>query len=238
MLAAICEEKVKDRRIIEDVLQEKMEKRQEVLEIKRFNSSEDLLKQYELGGVRYDLILMNPCTKNGGGIEPMRQIREYDSKVGVIFVAAGPEYAVEGYEVRAYGYLLKPIERKKLEMALNRFLKDRYPRTRQSLLMISGPSGRRIAYDDILYIESRRMNLRVVCKQGVEYSIRKKLDEVQEELPKSRFLRCNQSFIVNMDFVKEATTDFLMENGDYVPIKVREKKKIRDQYFNYVRKQE
>ena len=100
--------------------------------------------------------------------------------------------------------------------------------------MISGSSGRRIAYDDILYIESRRMNLRVVCSKGVEHTIRKKLDDVQEELPENRFLRCNQSFIVNMDYIRDADNNFTMRNGDIIPIKVREKKKIRKRYFDYL----
>ena len=99
-------------------------------------------------------------------------------------------------------------------------IRDRhYPKVRQSLLMISGSSGRRIAYDDILYIESRRMNLRVVCSKGVEHTIRKKLDDVQEELPENRFLRCNQSFIVNMDYIRDADNNFTMCNGDIIPIK-------------------
>ena len=55
-----------------------------------------------------------------------------------------------------------------LEETLNRFFAERYPRLRQSLLVVSGSAGRRIAYDDIMYIESRRMNVRIVCCHGAE----------------------------------------------------------------------
>ena len=102
--------------------------------------------------------------------------------------------------------------------------------------MVGGTSGRRIAYDDILYVESQRMNLRIVCSGGEVHRIRKKLDEVQAELTQSRFLRCNQSYIVNMDYITSADTNFTMENGDKIPIKVRERKKIREQYFSYLLK--
>ena len=102
--------------------------------------------------------------------------------------------------------------------------------------MVGGTSGRRIAYDDILYVESQRMNLRIVCSGGEVHRIRKKLDEVQAELTQSRFLRCNQSYIVNMDYITSADTNFNMENGDKIPIKVRERKKIREQYFSYLLK--
>ena len=53
---------------------------------------------------------------------------------------------------------------------------------------------------------------------------------------RSRFLRCNQSYIVNMDYITSADTNFTMENGDKIPIKVRERKKIREQYFSYLLK--
>lgn len=237
MRVAICDDEGTDRVLVCHLLQERMKKRQETLEIVSFDSGEDLAEQYENGSAQYDLIFMDIFMKYRNGIETMKRIRCYDKKVGVIFVTASPDYAIESYEVRAHGYLLKPVVLENLEMALNRFMEDRYPRVRQSLLMINGSSGKRIAYDDIIYIESRRMNLRVVCRDEAEYSIRRKLDDVQKELPESRFLRCNQSFIVNMDYVKEAGTDFAMENGDRIPIKVREKKKIRDQYFAYIRKQ-
>ena len=87
-------------------------------------------------------------------------------------------------------------------------MEKRYPRLKRSLLMVGGTSGRRIAYDDILYVESQRMNLRIVCSGGEVHRIRKKLDEVQAELTQSRFLRCNQSYIVNMDYITSADTNF------------------------------
>ena len=109
---------------------------------------------------------------------------------------------------------------------------------KQSLLMVNGNSGRRIAYDDIIYIESRGRNLRVVCSGGTEHMIRKKLADIQAELIQPRFLKCNQSFIVNMDYIAYADEDFTMDNGDIVPIKVRERKKIREQYFTYTLRRE
>lgn len=170
------------------------------------------------------------------GMEAARQIRRWDQRVALIFLTASREFAVEGYSVGASGYLLKPVEQETFEEALNRFFAERYPRLRRSLLVVNGSAGRRIAYDDIMYIESRRMNVRIVCCHGTEHSIRKKLDEVQEELSGCRFLRCNRSYIVNMDYITDADEDFTMENGDRIPIKVREKKQIRKRYFDYMMK--
>lgn len=234
MVVAICDDDEIDRQKTCELISQKINKRGELLELVCFDCGEDLLEQYENGYRGYDLIFMDIYMRNPNGMEVVRQIRAYDRKVAVVFLTSSQDYAVESYDVRALAYLLKPVEPKRMEDALNRFLEERYPRHKQSLLMISGNSGRRIAYDDILYIESRRMNLRIVCSGGAEYSIRKKLDDVQVELPETRFLRCNQSFLVNMDYITDAGVDFTMENGDKIPIKVRERKRIRERYFAYV----
>lgn len=234
MLAAICDDDEADRALVGDFLIQKMKKRGEDLEISYFDCGEDLVEQYEEGDCRYDLIFLDICMKFMNGVETARQIRKYDRKTALIFVTASRDYAMDGYAVWVSGYLLKPVAQDKLEDVFLRFMEERYPRIRQSLLVMSKNAGKRIAYDDILYIESRRMELRIVCRGGKEHIIRKKLDEVQEELPSARFLRCNRSFIVNMDYITGADGDFIMENGDCIPIKVREKKQIRKRYFDYV----
>ena len=236
MQVAICDDNVSDRVKVRELLAQKMSKRGESLEITYFDCGEDLVDQYESGTGSYDLIFLDIYMKFMNGMEAARQIRRWDQRVALIFLTASREFAVDGYSVAASGYLIKPIEQEKLEAAVNRFFSERYPRIRQSILVVNGSSGRRIAYDDIMYIESRRMNVRIVCSHGAEHSIRKKLDEVQEALSGCRFLRCNRSYIVNMDYITDADEDFTMENGDRIPIKVREKKQIRKRYFDYIMK--
>ena len=234
MLAAICDDDKTDRILVGKILQEKMKNRREPLTIEYFECGEDLVEKYESGKQKYDLLILDIYMKYMDGMDAAKRIRRYDRNAAIIFLTTTPDYAMESYEVRATDYLLKPVSEGRMGEAPSHFLEEHYPKVRQSLLMISGSSGRRIAYDDILYIESRRMNLRVVCSKGVEHTIRKKLDDVQEELPENRFLRCNQSFIVNMDYIRDADNNFTMRNGDIIPIKVREKKKIRKRYFDYL----
>lgn len=238
MLVAICDDDNSDREMVSEILVQKMKKRREPLQIVCLERGDDLIEPYEEDHAPgYDLIFMDIFLPQGNGLEIIRSLRSYDRNVAVIFLTSSPDYAVESYEVWAEGYLLKPVSPDKLEQALNRFMENRYPRLKKSLLMVGGGNGRRIAYDDILYIESQKMNLRIVCSGGEEHRIRRKLDEVQAELTQPRFLRCNQSYIVNMDYVTCADINFTMENGDKIPIKVRERRKIRELYFDYILEQ-
>lgn len=238
MMVAICDDDKLDREMVSDILAQKMKKRREPLQVVCLERGDDLIEQYEEGYTSgYDLIFMDIFLPQDNGLEIIRRLRSYDRNVAVIFLTSSPDYAVESYEVWADGYLLKPVSVDKLENALNRFMENHYPRLKKSLLMVGGGSGRRIAYDDILYIESQKMNLRIACRGGEEHRIRRKLDEVQAELTQTRFLRCNQSYIVNMDYITCADINFTMENGDRIPIKVRERRKIREQYFAYILEQ-
>jgi DNA-binding LytR/AlgR family response regulator len=54
-----------------------------------------------------------------------------------------------------------------------------------------------------------------------------------EELLDSRFLRCHQSYIINMDEVKEINTSFLMFSGNTVPIRRKDFAKIRNEFEEY-----
>ena len=173
MLAAICDDDKTDRILVGKILQEKMKNRREPLTIEYFECGEDLVEKYESGKQKYDLLILDIYMKYMDGMDAAKRIRRYDRNAAIIFLTTTPDYAVESYEVRATDYLLKPVSEGRMVEALNHFLEEHYPKVRQSLLMISGSSGRRIAYDDILYIESRRMNLRVVCSKGVEHTIRK-----------------------------------------------------------------
>lgn len=60
-----------------------------------------------------------------------------------------------------------------------------------------------------------------------------KLSEVEARLGDRRFLRCHQSYLVNMDHVYKADKDFLMENGAVVPIRVRSRKALTEAYYRY-----
>ena len=91
-----------------------------------------------------------------------------------------------------------------------------------------------IHYKDILYVESsdKRVLFHTV-NQGI-IPLYEKLSEIQEQLKDARFLRCHQSYLVNMEHIVKATaTDFVLMNNELVPIRKRERKQLLDTYKEY-----
>ena len=66
-----------------------------------------------------------------------------------------------------------------------------------------------------------------------EYNIYKKLGQIEAELNDPRFLRCHQSYLVNMNYIREANEVFLLQNGDEVLIRKKSKNEIQQKVLAY-----
>lgn len=199
-----------------------------------YSRGENLLDDYDDGSVDFDMIFMDIFMDGILGIEAARGVRRFAPRVPIVFLTETPDYALESYDVRAYSYLVKPLEEGKLTGLLNDFLKEEYEGRQETLLLKKGSRSCRIAYREIEYIESRRNVLLVHLEDGEEHRVYAKLDDVEQELEGRGFLRCHQSFIVNMARVRTAEDDFLMMSGKHIPIRQRGSRAIRDRYFEYL----
>ena len=69
---------------------------------------------------------------------------------------------------------------------------------------------------------------------NVEYVIYKRLGDIESELNDKRFLRCHQSYLVNMNYIKNVDKHFELTNGEIVCIRQRSLKAIRQEYLDYL----
>lgn len=185
---------------------------------------------YEIqDGIDYDLIIL--YIQDYSGIEIAKDLRKLDYNGKIIFITDTAEFAVASYEVEATGYLLRPYSYKKLCTVMDRVIKDyeiNIYRIRQRNSMV------KITYKDILYVESNNSKCILHSDDGSNYTIYKKLNKIEEELNDSRFLRCHQSYLVNMDCICKADKQFEVSNGDTVNIRQRNLKSIKQIYFDYI----
>ena len=73
-----------------------------------------------------------------------------------------------------------------------------------------------------------------MCIRDSEYTIYKKLNDIEEEINHRAFLRCHQSYLVNMNKIESVENDFTMKSGDVVPIRTRNLTEIKKEYYNYI----
>ncbi|EPZ54196.1 response regulator [[Clostridium] sordellii ATCC 9714] len=104
----ICEDEIEQQEILKDYLEQILNEIDIKYEILIFNSGEELFKNYPSN---IDIFLLDIQMDGLNGMEVARKIRQIDKKeVEIIFTTSLIEYIQEGYEVRAYRYLLKPVK--------------------------------------------------------------------------------------------------------------------------------
>lgn len=103
----ICENDMNDQEFVRSKVVDILDDFNIEYEIKIYSSGESLIEAYKKDT---DIILMDIQMDGIDGIETAREIRKVDDKVEIIFVTSFVEYALEGYEVKAYRYLLKPVK--------------------------------------------------------------------------------------------------------------------------------
>lgn len=227
---AICDDLTEERKKIRLSLKNGLAACDVSAEFMEYDSGSALLSAWENGDLDVNLIFLDIYMPELDGVEAARRLRNMGCRTDIIFLTTTPDFAIEGYEVEAAGYLLKPLEEEKLQQMFERlFQRENSP----MLTLRQGNSVFTIVTSEIVYIESNRNLLTIhTIKETIPYYGR--LNEMASRLPEKQFLRCHQSFLVNMDRIYAAEDDFRMETGEIVPIRVRERRAIREAYFCYI----
>ena len=227
----ICEDSPEDLRRLQEALERLVpEVCGEPARCTAYRCGEALLADLEEEGADFALLFLDIFMGGITGIDTARRLRELGRSTPLVFLTTSPDFAVESYDVEAAGYLLKPLREEKLAWLLRRLLE------RETQLPVALPVGRGSVYlsrREILYAESMAYKLKIHRAGAEPLEVRWKLDELEALLRDPRFLRCHQSYLVNLDHVARAERDFLLKDGTWIPIRVRSRRQILDAYHRY-----
>ena len=226
----ICDDVEIERTLMKEILTEYFDEIHREVSIIEYDSGEGLIADVEEGYLDMELLFLDIYMKKLNGMETARKLREISCNIPIVFLTASPDYAIESYEVQASGYLLKPFSEEKLKTLINRILKTDMKRR----VAIKSKRQYRYPYtDEIMYIESDRHNVTLHLSDGSEIVTVDKLVELEKRINENRFLHCHQSYLVNMDFITDVKDDFILSNGEIIPIRVRGRKEMADTYYSY-----
>lgn len=155
-------------------------------------------------------------------------VKSLAQKPQVIFTTAYSEYAIDGFQVDAIDYILKPISyavflkaatKAKTWFELNQKQPETLQTTKDSLFVKSEYKMVRINLSEIKYIESSNeyIQIHLINNESVTTLIRLKV--MEEQLPKDKFMRVHRSFIVNLDQVKIIERNrIVFDHNVYIPV--------------------
>ena len=219
---AICDDSKLDRQLLKVVIQTYFENNEEEFKIFEYELGDNLLDDIEVELLFLDIIM--------NGMKIARKLRDIQFKAPIIFLTAHADYAVESYEVYAAGYLLKPYDTNKLTLLLDEVLQ----RSVQKRIAVKVKKQHRyLEINDIMYVEIDKHVSNIHLKDSRVIQTTEKLSELKKTINSKRFIRCHQSYLVNMDYIKDAKTDFILSNDIRIPIRVRGRKEIIERYHKY-----
>lgn len=165
----------------------------EVELIKSFTSQDEALKFLKEFPV--DLLFLDIQMPNKNG---MRFYKEIEVKPPVIFTTAFSQYAVEGFDVEAVDYLLKPISFDRFSQSIEK-IKRSFTTTKNEndfFHLRADQQLHKIFYSEILYVQSDDDYIRLFFKEGRPKLFRMTLKEIQGKLPTDKFIRVHRSYVV------------------------------------------
>lgn len=160
------------------------------------------------------------------GLNGLSLLRSLPSPPKVIITTAYREYALEGYDLNAVDYLLKPISFERFKAALHKLFELRAfatptPSAQEEapafLYFKSGNKWVQVFLDDILYIEGLSNYVKIVGTKGVTV-VYQKMSYLEEKLPGKLFLRIHKSYIVGLSKIKVWSSDELEVESKLLPV--------------------
>ena len=197
MRIGICD----DEPVFLEIMQKELEAyyRSLDLEVRAFSDGKELEEAVKKEPFSYTCIFLDVEMPGMNGFETAKALRDAGCQAPVILLTSHREYAPEGYEVGAFRFLTKPLEKDKLHRALEAVENEKRDRGR---LLVS-QSGREfyLPLNEILYFKSENVYLDIQTEKG-RFLVRKKLKEQLAELPETAFFQVHRSYIVNLEKIQ------------------------------------
>ncbi len=219
-----------NRDLIRILLEDKFPQVEIVGETASVSDSVELVRK-----LRPDLIFLDIQLKDGTGFDIVNQIRKEDAMI--VFVTAYSEYAIRAIKENAIDYLLKPINFKDLQIAIDKAGKFREMKNltlaRHSggaqrphkIKVITNKGSKFISETEVLYLQADGKYTEIRLREE-NYVSSKNLKLYEEQLDPKLFYRIHHSYLVNVSRIQKISPHLnivVLDNKQELPISVRRK---------------
>lgn len=223
MRIAVCDDCMDDALSIKKFLEDH--------EVSIYSDADSLLADIENKMMRYDLYLLDIFMgESMNGIKLAERLRKVQEEAVICFVSTSDDFYREAYDLYAVQYLIKPIREEDIKKLLRKVEKIVARSSEKSLIYSWWGKKGKIPYGKIRYISSRGHMLSIYCTDGKMQESTGKLNDFESQLCGEVFVRCHQSFIVNMYHVESLSGAELTVGGEQIPVSRRYYDEVRRRY--------
>jgi len=148
----------------------------------------------------FDIVFLDMEMDGMTGLETGQELRNVDRNVIIIYITGFEKYVFESFKIEPFDYILKPVGSVKIREVLCRALKKH----REQYYIVDfkwHDKSYALRACDIVHVESNLRHLIFVTENNSYKSIGK-LNDFEHRLSPYGFLRCHQSFLINMKYIK------------------------------------
>nr|MCR5784846.1 LytTR family DNA-binding domain-containing protein [Eubacterium sp.] len=188
----------------EDIILKDMENKLKTIDanivVDIYSTGESLVES----AASYDAIFLDIEMPQMSGMYVAQYLLESGNKSRIVFLTGNAEYMQDAFKVKAFRYLVKPVNDDDIKEVIADIKKEMNAKER--IIISSGAETVSINPEDIIFIEATHNNS-IVHTQRKDYTVRKSLGEWLEDLGEEHFFRTHKGYIVSLKNIESFGAD-------------------------------
>ena len=215
LIIGICDADACHREMIKSLIESVFFEKTEVT-VRELDSEQATISLISSGAVAFDLLILD--AGGCGGLGVADYIKHGEIHTDVIVYTQTPAYVFEGYKYGLFDYVLKQQGSNDLYLSLQRYIKEKLDCGAEYLSVRTNGCMQNIKLDKVNYFESRGRKIAAVAMDE-KFEFYQKMDELMSVLPPGSFIRCHQSYTVNIRAIYSfSSTSVVLKNGLNIPV--------------------
>ena len=180
-----------------------------------------------------DVALLDIEIPEISGIEFAKALRKNNKDIFICFITSHSEFAINGYEVSALDYIVKPVKPSRLSKTLDKIAIN-LQKNLNRLIRINASNGYyKIDTKSIMYIEADKHNC-IFHMVGEKKQINIPISKIENLLIDYDMYRVHRSYIINLNYVASFKRPYIqISNGDSIPVGRSKMKEVQNLFLKY-----
>lgn len=233
MRIAIVDDVSEERALLHSRLEHQLNRRNICAELFEYDNGEDFLASTKENA--FTILFLDIYMNGANGIEIAKELRTFDKNCLLIFTTTSTDYALEGFQVRAMHYLVKPYAEEDISVLIDEIF-SRIPIPDKYIdIKVSG-SDVQVPFKNIVYAEHFSHMIHIHTTNAKILITRQSFDSFTAPLKTdSRFFICNRGIIVNLEHAVDFDgTMFILDDGNAVTVSRKLLKNAKQTFMNFL----
>lgn len=227
----IVEDNLNDSKVLQQFIKKYFENNGEEYKLTVFDDGINFISDYN---EKSNIVFMDIEMPLLDGIKTARKLRAKDSYVSIIFVTNMAKYAINGYEVNALDFMVKPIDYFNFTLKMDKAVKlqKKYMEDEKGFVITCDEGIVKLIVNDVYFIESSGHYVIYHTRKG-NFKTRDSMKECEKRFSNCDFARCNNAFIINLQKIESSNGDVVKVADQEIPISRGKKKEFMNALTSY-----